>query len=136
MSKKNPTTDNNSDLEMSGSLVEAASNRRKEWRFALPLNAVVEGSLPDGKSFREDTILENISSTGAYFGLDAKITVGCRLTLIIDLPARLTEGKAVRLRLEGSTVRLQRLHDQPKQQGIALNFEEEYQFSTEEKAEA
>ncbi|MDI6845846.1 MAG: PilZ domain-containing protein, partial [Candidatus Saccharicenans sp.] len=44
-----------------------AVNRRREWRFELPLPAEIAGQLPQGKQFRKKTILENISSTGAYF---------------------------------------------------------------------
>ena len=135
MTKKIETSNQTPENKIDSNLAEIVPNRRREWRFTLPLPAEVEGRLPDGKAFREKTSLENISSTGAYFGLDAPITVGARLCLIVQLPERLTEGTTIRLRLEGQTVRLQRLMGKPKKQGIALKFDEEFQFVNEGAAE-
>ena len=109
-------------------LAELIRNRRSEWRFDLPLPAMVEGILPQGDTFHEKTTLQNISSGGAYFTLDSGVTVGCKLNLIIDLPPNLTEGKRVRLRLGGLTVRLSKSDATGKQQGIALCFDEDYEF--------
>ncbi|MBL7084286.1 MAG: PilZ domain-containing protein, partial [Candidatus Aminicenantes bacterium] len=39
-------------------------NRRREWRFDLPLPVKIEGKLPVGKTFKEETKIENISSKG------------------------------------------------------------------------
>lgn len=114
-----------------------AANRRTEWRFDLPLDTIVKGNLPAGKKFKEKTILSNISSGGAYFRLDSGITVGSKLNLIIDLPKSLTEGKKMKLCLGGLTVRLQKISDGEKKQGIALCFNEDFQviFEEDEKKE-
>ena len=129
MSKKTEKTENSAGMKIEGSLAEVIPNRRTEWRFALPLPALVEGKVPGGNVFQEETVLKDISSTGAYFGLDQGITVGTHLQIIIDLPERLTEGKKVRLRLEGTAVRLQKLTGEgQKKQGIALKFDEEFLF--------
>jgi len=112
-------------------LAELIRNRRNEWRFDLPLPAMVKGVLPQGDTFHEKTTLQNISSGGAYFTLDSSVTVGSKLNLIIDLPPNLTEGKRVRLRLAGLTVRLSRSAGAGKKQGIALRFDEDYEFITE-----
>jgi hypothetical protein len=114
-------------------LAELIRNRRTEWRFDLPLPAMVEGILPQGDTFHEKTTLQNISSGGAYFTLDSGVTVGSKLNLIIDLPANLTEGRRVRLRLGGLTVRLSKSAGSGKKQGIALCFDEDYEFISEEK---
>lgn len=112
-------------------LAELIRNRRNEWRFDLPLPAMVEGVLPQGDTFHEKTTLQNISSGGAYFTLDSSVTVGSKLNVIIDLPPNLTEGKRVRLRLAGLAVRLSRSAGAGKKQGIALRFDEDYEFITE-----
>ena len=70
-------------------LAELIRNRRKEWRFELPLPTMVEGELPVGQAFHEKTTLKNISSGGAYFTLDSGVTVGSKLNLTIDLPSNL-----------------------------------------------
>lgn len=104
----------------------AGLNRRKEWRLELPLPVIVEGNLPQGKKFKEKTTLENISSTGAYFGLDSGITIDSSLNLLIELPHKLTEGKKLKLCLRGTPVRLEKLNIKNKKQGVALRFNEEF----------
>jgi len=112
-------------------LSQIAKDRRREWRVNLPLDVVVEGTLPDGNIFQEQTKLENISSTGAFFGLDSAVTIGSKLTLIIDLPEKITEGDKTLLRLIGNIVRLKKIAGE-KNQGIALVFVEEYEFLRDE----
>lgn len=119
-------------IELDESLADLIRNRRSEWRFELPLPALVQGELPGGKNFHERTTLNNISSGGAYFSLDSEVTVGSKLSLTIDLPPNLTEGKKVRLRLAGLTVRLIKAEGKGKRQGIALCFDEDFQFVTED----
>ncbi len=63
-------------------------NRRREWRFDLPLRTVIEGQSPAGRKFHEETKLENISSGGAYFSLDSGVVVGSKLNLMIELPVQ------------------------------------------------
>ena len=113
------------------------SNRRKEWRLVLPLPVLVKGCLPNGKKFTEKTILENISSDGAYFALDATLLIDTKLSLIIELPSKLAEGKNLKLCLEGNIVRLEKQYKEEKKQGVAIKFneefkEEEIQFITKE----
>jgi len=112
---------------------EVTIDRRREWRLDLPLPAIIEGKLPDGKTFKENTTLENISSTGAYFCLDAGITVGSKLNLIVEVPDKLSEGKKLELCLEGVTIRLEEPEKEGKKQGVALRFDEEFQFKAEKK---
>jgi hypothetical protein len=116
-------------------LAKLFSNRRSEWRFELPLPAQVEGEFPRGQKFKEKTTVKHISSGGAYFCLDSGITVGSKLNLVIDLPSKLTEGKKVKLKLGGLTVRLNKLQKGDKKQGIALSFDEEYEFISDQESE-
>ena len=103
-------------------------DRRREWRLDLPLSVAVEWTYPEENISREETILENISSTGAYFCLNSGITVGSKMTLIIEIPDQLTEGKKLKLRLEGITIRLEEPLRKDKKQGVALRFDEEFHF--------
>jgi len=111
--------------------VSIAINRRKEWRFELPLSTLIEGKLPDGKNFQEVATLENISSGGAYFCLDSGVIVGSKLNLIIDIPKKITEGKKVKLQLGGITVRLEKPDKKRKKQGVAVRFNKEFKFLQE-----
>ncbi len=103
-------------------------NRREEWRFELPLSAVVEGKLPHGEKFTEETLLENISGGGAYFCLDSGVVVGSKLNLIIEVPTKLTEGKKMKLKLGGITVRLEKPDRKAKRQGVAVRFNKDFQY--------
>lgn len=111
---------------------EIAIDRRREWRFELPLSAIVEGTLGEGKKFKEKTTLENISSGGAYFCLDSGVTVGSKLNLVIDIPSELSPDKKVKLQLGGLTVRLEKPDKKGKKQGVALRFSKKFKFITEE----
>jgi hypothetical protein len=111
---------------------DVAIDRRREWRFDLPLPAIVEGKGGEGKKFEEKTILENISSTGAYFCLDADVTVGSKLNLVIEVPSELSPDKKVKLQLGGLAVRLEKPEKKGKKQGVALRFSKKFKFVTEE----
>ncbi len=111
---------------------DVAIDRRREWRFDLPLPAIVEGKLGEGKQFQEKTMLENISSTGAYFCLDSGVTVGSKLNLVIEIPNELSPDKKIKLQLGGLTVRLERLSRKEKKQGVALRFSKKFKFITED----
>jgi hypothetical protein len=100
-------------------------NRRKEWRLELPLPVIVQGSLPGGKKFKEKSTLENISSDGAFFGLDRKMTIDTSLSLFIELPSKLTEGKKLKMNVKGKIIRVEKLYDKGKKQGVALKFNKE-----------
>jgi c-di-GMP-binding flagellar brake protein YcgR len=102
-------------------------NRRREWRFELPLKTVIAGQLPQGRKFREETKLENISSGGAYFCLDSGVVVGSKLNLMIELPEKLTEGRTSRLCIGGITVRLEKPDVKSKRQGVAVRFSDDFE---------
>lgn len=100
-------------------------NRRREWRFDFPLETLIEGNLADGAKFKEQTSLENISSGGAYFTLDSGVVVGSKLNLYIELPEKLADGKRLRLRVGGITVRLEKPDKKTKRQGVAVRFSDD-----------
>lgn len=103
-------------------------NRRREWRFDLPLSVKIEGKLPGGKKFEEQTIIENISSKGVYFCLDSGVVIGSKLNLVIDLPKELGENKKLKLCIGGLTVRLEDLNRKARKQGVALRFQKKYKI--------
>ncbi len=107
-------------------------NRRREWRFELPLPAEIEGPLPQGSKFKEKTVLENISSTGAYFTLDSSLVVGSKVNLAIELPDEITEGRKMKLCLDGITVRLEKKGSKTQKQGVAVRFKKDFRFQIED----
>ncbi len=102
--------------------------RRREWRFFLPLTAIVEGSLPDGSKFREKARLENISSGGAFFQLASGIVVGSKFDLLIDMPKSATDGRKIQLKVGGKAIRLERPDKKGKKQGVAIRFGKDFGF--------
>jgi hypothetical protein len=105
-------------------------NRRREWRFDLPLPVKIEGELPKGKKFKEQTQIENISSKGVYFCLDSGVIIGSKLNLVIDMPKELAGGKHMKLCLGGLTVRLEEVtkKERGKKQGVALRFQKKFEI--------
>jgi c-di-GMP-binding flagellar brake protein YcgR len=114
-------------------LSDPKANRRREWRLELPLPAKIEGKLPDGKKFEEDTTIENISAKGVYFCLDSGVVIGSRLNLAIDLPSQLAGQKKLKLCLGGLTVRLEERNKKDKRQGVALRFHKKFKVIPSEK---
>jgi c-di-GMP-binding flagellar brake protein YcgR len=104
---------------------EVEINRRREWRFDFPLDTLIEGSLAGGAKFKEATHLENISSGGAYFTLDSGVVVGSKLNLYIELPEKLGDGKKLKMRIGGITVRLEKPDKKTKRQGVAVRFSDD-----------
>ena len=121
-------------LPRSSPEASTAANRRREWRFELPLPTLIEGKLPRGEKFKEQTLLENISSGGAYFTLDSGLVVGSKLNIIIDLPEKLAEERPVKIQLGGVTVRLEEIGKTGKKQGVAVRFHKNYKFVAEPRA--
>jgi c-di-GMP-binding flagellar brake protein YcgR len=101
-------------------------NRRREWRFDLPLKTAIQGKLPAGNKFCEETKVENISSGGAYFCLDSGVVVGSKLNLMIELPDKLTDGKKMKLWIGGITVRLEKPGTKSRKQGVAVRFSDDF----------
>ena len=114
---------------------EPIINRRREWRFDIPLTATVEGKLPKGKKFKESIILENISSGGAYFCLDSGVIVGSKINLVIELPEKIAKGKKLQLYLGGITIRLEEPNKEGKKQGVAIRFSKRFKIIPGEKKE-
>jgi c-di-GMP-binding flagellar brake protein YcgR len=104
------------------------NNRRREWRLDLPLPAVIEGQMPKGRKFKENTTIKNISAGGAYFSLDSGLVVGSKLNLVITLPKKLTEGKDLKLNVGGITVRLEQPDVMGQRQGVAIRFDKDFRF--------
>ena len=109
-------------------LSDSKTNRRREWRFELPLPAKIRGVLSKGKKFVEHTTVQNISSTGAYFCLDSGVAIGSKLNLVIDLPKELGRDENLKLCLGGLTVRLEEPDKEKKRQGVALHFHKDFKI--------
>ena len=68
---------------------------------------------------------------GAYFCLDSGVVVGSKLNLIFELPAQLTEGRKMKMRLGGITIRLEKPDRKTKKQGVAVRFSKDFRIMPE-----
>lgn len=92
----------------------AAENARKEIRWNIPVAVLVRGTLPDGKTFEEEGVTEDVSPSGMSVFLPAPLKKGSQIQISeraegFESPAVVTAAQAmgpnmhrVRVRFEGS----------------------------------
>ena len=62
--------------------------RRRARRFTVGWDVTVKGTDDAGQSFDEVGVLENLSSTGAFFYLTRPLRIGAKLEVSIKVPFR------------------------------------------------
>ena len=62
--------------------------RRRARRFTVGWDVTVKGTDDVGQSFDEVGVLENLSSTGAFFYLTRPLRIGAKLEVSIKVPFR------------------------------------------------
>ena len=90
--------------------------RRRARRFKVGWEVSVKGTDDFGLSFDETGVLENLSSTGAFFYLTKPLRIGAKLEVSIKVPFRRENWmkySAEVVRIESSTKRI----------GIAMKFD-------------
>lgn len=90
--------------------------RRRARRFTVGWDINVKGTDDFGLSFDEAGVLENLSSTGAFFYLTKPLRIGAKLEVSIKVPFRRENWmkySAEVVRIESSTKRI----------GIAMRFD-------------
>jgi len=85
---------------------------------------LIEAAWPTGPSFKEATHLENISSGGAYFTLDSGSS-SVQAEPVHRASREVADGKKLRMRVGGITVRLERPDKKTKRQGVAVRFSDD-----------
>jgi hypothetical protein len=76
----------------------------EEKYFDLFLPAVVSGIDAEGVEFNEKTELSSISSLKAHFGLKAKVTIGTKLNVVLQIPKTFILENQLMLRISGEVV--------------------------------
>jgi hypothetical protein len=99
--------------------------------FAFALPTVVEGLDSRGREFTEDTVLLQINHQGSSFHLKNPVAVGTRLRLVVDLPEKLSENKALKLMIKGRVVRIESLREGGTGQKITIKFDSKYVIKPE-----
>lgn len=94
------------------------------FKLALPMS--VEGPNPEGSFFREETTLSYMSHQGALFPLKNAVALGSRLKLVVSLPPKLGEGRALRLVVKGTIVDVEPGEGDGALPQVALRLESRY----------
>lgn len=94
--------------------------------FKLSLPMSVEGPDPEGAFFHEETTLAYMSHQGALFPLKNAVSLGSRLKLVVALPPKLGEGRALKLVVKGTIVDVEAGEGDGAPPQVALRLESRY----------
>ena len=98
----------------------------KEKGFNLSLPTLVKGKTAAGENFEEKTLLSYISHSGTSFWLTNNVLIDSKLKLIIDLPPKLSDGKELKLIINGNVIFVESSKNQNAKQRVSLKFENKY----------
>ena len=93
------------------------SERRHSIRHGLRWQTVIHGNDVGGEHFDELGVIENISSTGAFFYINRRVQIGSQLDLAIKLPFKKESWMKY-------TARVIRVEEQPAKTGVAVTIAE------------
>ena len=102
------------------------NNALNEKGFNLSLPTLVKGKTASGENFEEKTVLSYISHTGTSFWLTNNVLIDSKLKLVIDLPPKLSEGKELKLIINGNVIFVEAAKNQNTKQRVSLKFENKY----------
>ena len=102
-------------------------NKYCERSFKLTLSASVQGTNAVGESFREQTRINSISAEKAVFFLKSPVTIGCRLTISLQIPTALILESAKNLLISGLVAQV-RADDSKERQMIALRLNRNFKI--------
>lgn len=108
--------------------IEATSLTEKEQSFDLALHTLVSGVDAAGKVFREYTELPSISSSRASLDLKAKVKVGTKLHLELNIPRTLILEKRLILCISGTVVSAKRSSNKQKGSQVSLLLDKAFKI--------
>jgi hypothetical protein len=111
---------NNRHIDEASGLIEGGRG------FNFPLPTQVEGANARGGEFSEATVLTFINHQGSTFNLKSPVAIGTRLKLIIDLPEKLSEDKALKMVIKGRVVMVELKRNPAAGQKVTLHFDSRY----------
>lgn len=99
-----------------------------EKNFDLFLPAVVSGIDAGGIEFSERTELSTMSSLKAHFGLKAKVTIGTKLDVVLNIPKTFILENQLKLRISGDVIFAKADADPRSKQLIAIDLDKTYKI--------
>lgn len=102
---------------------------KRERSFELTLPALVSGVDAAGRNFQEQTEIRAISAEEACFLLSARLHVGARLMLALDVPRTLILERPLRLSISGVVGRLCQEQPEDERQHVFLELDSGFKIS-------
>jgi hypothetical protein len=110
------------------SVHKKTSPQRQERYFELSVQALVSGANAKGDEFEERTKISSISSMEASFWLKAKVTIGTRLNMCLQIPKTLILESHLNLLLSGEVVFVQTETNSRKKQLVIIRLDRSYKI--------
>jgi hypothetical protein len=102
--------------------------QKQERYFELSVPALVSGANAKGEEFEERTKISSISSQEASFWLNAKVTIGTRINLCLQIPKTLILESHLNLLISGEVVFVQTETDSRKKQLAIIRLDRSYKI--------
>jgi len=96
---------------------------KKERSFELTLPALIKGLDAAGRKFEERSAVCGISAQEVSFKLKARLIIGSRVTLFVDIPRTLILESPLRMVLSGAVVYVRLEEANGKQQFIVVRLD-------------
>lgn len=102
--------------------------QRQERYFELSVPALVSAANTKGEEFEERTKISSISSQEASFWLKAKVTIGTRINMCLEIPKTLILESHLNLMLSGEVIFVQSETNNRKQQLVIIRLDRSYKI--------
>jgi len=96
--------------------------------FDLFLPAVVSGINAEGIEFNEKTELSSMSSLKAHFGLKTQVTIGTKLSVVLNIPKTFILENQLKLRISGDVIIARADADPESKHLISINLDRTYKI--------
>lgn len=103
--------------------VGVAKAGKRERSFELSLPALVKGLDAAGRKFEERGAICGISAQEVSFRLKARLIIGSRVTLFLDIPRTLILESPLRMVLSGAVAYVRLEETEGKQQSIVVHLD-------------
>lgn len=110
--------------------IQSSRTKKREKSFKLSLSALVNGTDASGNRFQERTKISSISSQEAIFRLNSGVTIGSKLSILIEIPKTLILENQLKLLLSGEVIYVKAETNKNKSQLISLRLDRSYRINS------
>jgi len=107
----------------------AARAGKRERTFELSLPALVKGLDARGKRFEEPTQIASISAQEVSFRLNARLLIGSKTTVSLDIPRTLILESPLRLLVTGAVIYVRSEATNGKSQYVSILLDRSFRLS-------